>query len=113
MFGFTEPRTGIEPFLNLITQVMSQEPCAGAKRVFRIVDNRSFHRGQTASGRLTGAFPKAVMVHTPVHASWLNQVGLFFSVVQRSRSRRTISATCRLDRHTTDHQEESSVDFAA
>lgn len=31
-FGFTEPRTGIEPFLNLVTQVMSQEPYAGAKR---------------------------------------------------------------------------------
>lgn len=40
-FGFTEPRTGIEPFLNLVTQVMSQEPYAGAKRVFWIVDNRS------------------------------------------------------------------------
>jgi hypothetical protein len=84
---------GIEPFLNLVTQVMSQDPYAGAKRVFWIVDNRSFHRGQTASGRLTGAFPNAVLVHTPVHASWLNQVELFFSVVQRRWSRRTISAT--------------------
>ncbi|MEW2081051.1 transposase [Streptomyces sp. NPDC005283] len=83
MFGFTEPRTGIEQFLNLVTQVMSQEPYAGAKRVFWIVDNRSSHRGQTASERLTGAFPNAVVVHTPAHASWLNQVGLFFSVVQR------------------------------
>jgi hypothetical protein len=92
-FGFTEPRTGIEPFLNLVTQVMSQDPYAGAKRVFWIVDNRSFHRGQTASGRLTGAFPNAVLVHTPVHASWLNQVELFLSVVQRRWSRRTISAT--------------------
>ncbi|WP_405891572.1 transposase [Streptomyces sp. NBC_00133] len=64
-----------------------------AHTLFRIVDNRSFHRGRTASGRLTGAFPNAVMVHTPVHASWLNQVELFFSVVQRRWSRRTISAT--------------------
>ncbi|MFK4222469.1 transposase [Streptomyces sp. NPDC019890] len=92
-FGFTEPRIGIEPFLNLVTQVMSQEPYAGAKRVFWIVDNRSFHGGQTASSRLTGAFPNTVMVHTPVHASWLNQVELFFSVVQRRWSRRTTSAT--------------------
>ncbi|MEU5090076.1 hypothetical protein [Streptomyces sp. NPDC021356] len=29
------------------------------------------------------AFPNAVMVHTPVHASWLNQVEIYFSVAQR------------------------------
>ena len=23
------------------------------------------------------------MVHTPVHASWLNQVGVYFSIIQR------------------------------
>ncbi len=28
-------------------------------------------------------FPNAVMVHTPVHASWLNQVEIFFSIIQR------------------------------
>ncbi|MEU2129430.1 IS630 family transposase, partial [Streptomyces sp. NPDC018352] len=31
----------------------------------------------------TNAFPNAVMVHTPVHASWTNQVEIFFSIVQR------------------------------
>jgi len=25
----------------------------------------------------------AVLVHTPVHASWLNQVEIYFSIVQR------------------------------
>ncbi|MFE2473703.1 hypothetical protein [Streptomyces mirabilis] len=33
--------------------------------------------------RLTRAFPNAVMVHTPVHASWTNQIEIFFSIVQR------------------------------
>ncbi|MEU6019737.1 IS630 family transposase, partial [Streptomyces sp. NPDC047515] len=83
VFGRCEPTTGIVPFMNLVTQVMTTEPYASAKRVFWIVDNGSSHRGKTAIARLTKAFPNAVMVHTPVHASWVNQVEIFFSVVQR------------------------------
>ncbi|WP_239404807.1 IS630 family transposase [Frankia sp. Cj3] len=83
VFGRCEPATGIIPFMNLVTQVMTQEPYASAKRVFWVVDNGSSHRGKAAIKRLTTAFPNAVMVHTPVHASWLNQVEIFFSVVQR------------------------------
>ncbi len=83
VFGHTESRTGIDPFMTLVAHVMSQEPYASAKRVFWIVDNGSSHRGQKAADRLTRAFPNAVMVHTPVHASWLNQVEIYFSVVQR------------------------------
>jgi len=62
---------------------MSQEPYASAKRVFWIVDNGSSHRGKKAADRLAAAFPNAVLVDTPVHASWLNQVEVYFSVVQR------------------------------
>jgi hypothetical protein len=51
--------------------------------VFWIVDNGSSHRGWTAAARLTDAFPNAIMIHTPVHASWLNQVEIYFSVVHR------------------------------
>ena len=29
------------------------------------------------------AFPNAYLIHLPVHASWLNQVEIYFSVVQR------------------------------
>lgn len=36
VFGRCEPRTGIAPFTNLVTQVMTTEPYAGAKRVFWI-----------------------------------------------------------------------------
>lgn len=82
VFGRSEPRTGIAPFMNLVTQVMAQEPYASAKRVFWVVDNGSSHRGKKAPARLSAAFPNAVLVHTPVHASWLNQVEIF-SVVQR------------------------------
>lgn len=81
--GRCEPKTGIEPFMRLVDDVMRQEPYRSADRVFWIVDNGSSHRGQTAVDRLKKAWPNAVMVHTPVHASWLNQVEIYFSIVQR------------------------------
>jgi hypothetical protein len=83
VFGRCEPRTGIDPFMALVDQVMTHEPYASATRVFRVVDNGSAHRGKKAADRLTAAYPNAVLVHTPVHASWLNQVEIYFSVVQR------------------------------
>lgn len=83
VFGRCEDTTGIVPFTALVEQVMTVEPYASAKRVFWVVDNGSSHRGQVACDRLAGQFPNAVMVHTPVHASWLNQVEIFFSVIQR------------------------------
>jgi transposase len=83
VFGRCEDTTGIDPFMRLVAQVMSQEPYASAKRVFWVVDNGSSHRGQASINRLAAAWPNAVLIHTPVHASWLNQVEIFFSVVQR------------------------------
>jgi hypothetical protein len=54
-----------------------------ADRVFWIVDNGSSHRGHAAIDRLATQYPNAIMVHTPVHASWLNQIEIYFSIVQR------------------------------
>ncbi|BCQ06678.1 hypothetical protein JMUB5695_00087 [Mycobacterium heckeshornense] len=83
VFGRCQDNTGIEPFGRLVTQIMTQEPYASAERVFWIVDNGSSHRGQAAVDRLATQFPNAIMVHTPVHASWLNQIEIYFSIVQR------------------------------
>jgi transposase len=83
VFGRCAASTGIVPFMALVEQVMTAQPYASAKRVFWIVDNGSSHRGQAAIDRLAARFPNAVMVHTPTHASWLNQVEIYFSVVQR------------------------------
>jgi len=83
VFSHCAAKTGIIPFMTLAEQVMTQEPYASAKRVFWVVDNGSSHRGQASIDRLAKRFPNAVMVHTPVHASWLNQVEIFFSIVQR------------------------------
>ena len=83
VIGRCEATTGITPFTALVAQVMAQEPYASAKRVFWVVDNGSSHRGDAAAQRLTEAFPTTVMVHTPIHASWLNQVEIYYSIVQR------------------------------
>jgi hypothetical protein len=83
VFSHCAAKTGITPFMTLAEHVMTQEPYASAKRVFWVVDNGSSHRGQAAIDRLAKRFPNAVMVHTPVHASWLNQVEIYFSIVQR------------------------------
>jgi transposase len=83
VIGLCSETTGIDPFMELVEEVMTQEPYASAKRVFWIVDNGSSHRGQAAIDRMRARYPNAVMVHTPVHASWLNQVEIFFSIVQR------------------------------
>jgi transposase len=74
VFGRCEATTGIVPFMALVEQVMTQEPYAGAKRVFWIVDNGSSHRGKKAIDRLAARFPNAVLVHALVHASWVNQI---------------------------------------
>jgi transposase len=79
----TPQTTGIAHFMDLMGQVMRQEPYASASRVFVIVDNGSGHRGKKAARRLRAAWPNAIMIHTPVHASWLNQVEIFFSIIQK------------------------------
>lgn len=83
VYGMTAPKTGIVPFTELVEQVMTQEPYKSAKRVFWVVDNGSSHAGQASIDRMREAFPNAVLVHLPVHASWLNQVEIYFSILQR------------------------------
>jgi hypothetical protein len=83
VFGRCEATTGIEPFTRLVDQVMSVKPYASARRVFWVVDNGSSHRGQASIDRLTKKWPNSHLVHVPVHASWLNQVEIYFSVIQR------------------------------
>ena len=82
LFGRTEPTTGIEPFGRLVEQVMTSPPYASARRVFWIVDNGSSHRGQSSVERLEGAWPNLRLIHLPVHASWLNQIEIVFSIIQ-------------------------------
>ena len=83
VMGRCEAHTGIESFGRLVEQLVRTEPYRSASRVFWVVDNGSSHRGKAAVQRLRKAYRKAVLVHTPVHASWLNQVEIYFSIIQR------------------------------
>lgn len=83
LFGRCEPKTGIAPFERLVADVMRHQPYRSARRVFWIVDNGTSHRGQRAADRLQAKWPNIVLLHTPVHASWLNQIEIYFSIVQR------------------------------
>lgn len=83
LMGRCEATTGIEPFGRLVAQVMESEPYASARRVFFVVDNGSSHRGQAAAERLRVDWPRAHLIHLPVHASWLNQIEIVFSILQR------------------------------
>ncbi len=83
LFGRCELQSGIAPFDRLVADVMTQPPYADARRVFWIVDNGSAHRGDRSVARLRQQHPRLVLVHGPVHASWLNQIEIYFSIVQR------------------------------
>jgi hypothetical protein len=83
VFGRCEQTTGIQPFDRLVAQVMTTAPYRDARHVFWIVDNGSSHRGHASVRRLQTAFPNLVLVHGPIHASWLNQIEIYFSIVQR------------------------------
>ena len=83
VFGRCESTAGIAPFDRLVEQVMTRPPYNDARRVFWIVDNGSSHRGAASVARLQNKFRCLTLVHAPVHASWLNQIEIYFSIVQR------------------------------
>jgi len=83
VMGRCEPTTGIAPFGRLVQQVLAEEPYRSSERLFWIVDNGSSHRGKAAKKRLRQVDSRIILVHTPIHASWLNQVEIYFSIIQR------------------------------
>jgi hypothetical protein len=83
LIGTVAPKTGIVPFMELVTKVMTTEPYASARTVYWVVDNGSSHNGQRSVDRMVEAWPSARLVHLPVHASWLNQIEIVFSIIQR------------------------------
>jgi hypothetical protein len=83
LFGRCETSSGIAPFDRLVAQTMAQEPYRSAKRVFWIMDNGSSHRGERSVQRLQSRYANVQVVHGPIHASWLNQIEIYFSIIQR------------------------------
>jgi len=83
LFGHCQPQSGIVAFDHLVDRVMNQSPYRQARRVFWIVDNGSSHRGVASVQRLQQRYPRLQLVHGPVHGSWLNQIEVYFSIIQR------------------------------
>jgi hypothetical protein len=83
LIGMVAPKTGIVPFMELVERVMTLEPYRSARHVYWVVDNGSSHNGQRSVDRMAAAWPNARLVHLPIHASWLNQIEIVFSVIQR------------------------------
>jgi hypothetical protein len=83
LFGRCEQKISNQAFDALVAEVMTSEPYASAQRVFWVVDNGTIHRGEKAITRLQSAWPSLVLVHLPRHASWLNQIEIYFSILAR------------------------------
>jgi hypothetical protein len=83
VLGRCERKTGIKPFGLLVDQVLEQTTYEKANRLFLIVDNGSSHRGQASVQRMRQRDTRIILLHTPIHASWLNQVEIYFSIIQR------------------------------
>ena len=83
VMGSCEAKTGLAPLGRLVDQVMKRAEYGSAYRVFWVVDNGSSHRGAASVNRLRQAYANAILGPTPVHASWLNQVEVYFSLLQR------------------------------
>jgi len=83
LFGQVRDTTSIATFNQLVGHVMSQAPYHSDNRVFWIVDGGCAHHRSTFPARLHSLYPNAIAVMLPIHASWLNQIELYFSIVQR------------------------------
>ena len=83
LFDRVATTTGIVPFGKLVDQVMNVEPYRSARTVYWVVDNGSSHCGNASVQRMAAKYPNARLIHLPVHASWLNQIEIYFSIVQR------------------------------
>jgi DDE superfamily endonuclease len=87
LVGRCERKNGIASFDHLVAQTMKRRPYRQARTVFWIVDNGTAHRGPVAARRLRRRFPNLALVHGPIHASWLNQIEIYFSVLERKALR--------------------------
>ncbi len=83
LFGEVVKKISIVAFDAFVTRTMAEEPYRSARRVFWIVDGGTIHRGQAAVERIEGRFTNLKLIHLPKHASWINQIEIYFSILQR------------------------------
>jgi len=83
IYGEVTEQNGIVPFERALGHCVQQAHLARATRIFLILDNGCAHHPSTSPRRLREQFPQIHAVHLPTHASWLNQIEIFFSIVRR------------------------------
>ncbi|MFD7297921.1 IS630 family transposase [Streptomyces sp. NPDC059897] len=75
------PRNDSAHFIRFLTRLERRIP-AGLT-IHLVLDNGSSHTSK-ATGAWLARHPRIVAHHTPKHASWLNQVEIFFSLLARA-----------------------------
>lgn len=83
VFGAFPERNTAEAFRAFVGQIMKEEPYARAPQVFWITDNGGAHHPESFGPWLEAHFPQARAVHTPVHASWLDQEEIVLNIVTK------------------------------
>lgn len=83
VFGETTQQNGIVPFEQTLRHCLAQPHLSEAERIFLILDNGCAHHPNTSPARIAAQFPRVTVVHLPTHASWLNQIEIYFSILKR------------------------------
>ena len=80
VLGKTTPRHTRAEFVAFLADVVATQP--EDKEIHVIVDNLSAHKTQ-AVAEFLAAHPNVALHYTPTYSSWLNQVEIWFSKIQR------------------------------
>lgn len=83
VYGYTAERKRQVEFIVLLEQ-LDEAIAPGITHIYVVLDNVPMHKGQLVAGWLE-KHPRFILVHPPVHCSWINQVEQWFSILQRKR----------------------------
>jgi transposase len=74
-------RNNSATFISFVDDLMKRYP--KGKKLYLVLDNGSSHKSKATKAFLERHKKRVQAVYLPVHASWLNQVEIWFSVLSR------------------------------
>ena len=80
VLGHTAPRHTSADFVRFLGQVVAS--CPSGQKIHIILDNLSAHKTKRV-GEFLAAHPRVELHFTPTYSSWLNQVEIWFSKIER------------------------------
>lgn len=85
VIGMVCERKNFQVFSAFLTQLVDKAVASGKDTIHFILDNGSLHRPKHLDGWLRERYPNiTIIVHwLPVRSSWLNQIEIFFGILQR------------------------------